>query len=949
MRIARKLNCPYRSAARPATRNLRRPPRHHHRPLRRLASAALRKVRHRRGPRGSPNARDLSVGRDASLQPVAEYRIPMPPEARAFSAMLAAAKASIAYYCGLPNLAGRGHPLMPLPARLARRRGKQPRLRQNDRGRARNQRHGTGPVRSQGRHRRARRGAGGAARVHAGVRDLQGARERGGLVGRRGILAVIVSWITMHAIEPSERVFGRHRQIGIFISGETGDAGPAASTARERSAEERFRAACRRGHLPRVEALLALPDIDANAADPRGGFSGLLYAAFEGHSSVVARLLADPRVEPDARSQDGKTALIWAAYTGHAAVVQVLLADGRADPNARAASEMTALGYACQKGHAGVVELLLKDGRTDCEARGIDRSGDRLTPFHFACLSGGPETCKTMLEAGRGVDFDALSTVERRTGFFFACTAGQAETARLLLKYLDRLDAGIPDRSGRTAFEVATEAVQRVIRSEMGIAEEAPDEAPPDAVGEAVGEGEPASELDATPTTQDAPTLPDRPAFAPDILSHRSAVDATEIEVGPRVLGEGGFGTVREGTLRGRGRVAVKLVRGDFTSPRVARDFEREVRAWDGVTHPNVLPLLCFCASPPMLVTELADNGHMLAYLSARAFRPSACLRLLAGAAAGMRHLHSLGIVHGDLKPRNVLVLRGRAAICDFGLSRVRTAASGPLSATRTVRGTEGYLAPEVLAGTRPRKPADAFAFAMTAYEVLSHGRRPFAEVAYNRWIAVPRKVAAGERPGRPAGVADAVWALVERCWAQEPRDRPAFGEVVEVLERERAGGVPRRQASLAAGSLGRTGESLGARSLAEHPRSGISDSDLGLSELADSLARTDVGDPASDRSEEHSRTWPPPPVSKDLRTPFSPRTPPAPHNPPPPTLLPGTACRVRAPFSAGLAGQVSIVNTDSVVVIAPAEGAWVLVRRTTRTGKVEEGLVPAGRLVPRM
>jgi serine/threonine protein kinase len=150
--------------------------------------------------------------------------------------------------------------------------------------------------------------------------------------------------------------------------------------------------------------------------------------------------------------------------------------------------------------------------------------------------------------------------------------------------------------------------------------------------------------------------------------------------------------------------------------------------------------------------------------------------KIVIGIALGMAYLHSQSVLHRDLKPANVLVDQAmRPRICDFGHSKVCG-----WNATQTAgRGTPLYMAPEMHTEEHYGPPVDVFAWACTAYELITgkcvlKGKGP---------MQVANAARSGARPPIPRGWGPEFARLVERAWAVDPKDRPSFAEILSVFE----------------------------------------------------------------------------------------------------------------------------------------------------------------------
>lgn len=210
-------------------------------------------------------------------------------------------------------------------------------------------------------------------------------------------------------------------------------------------------------------------------------------------------------------------------------------------------------------------------------------------------------------------------------------------------------------------------------------------------------------------------------------------------ELGP-AIGSGGFGTVFRARDRSRGNepgadVAVKVVPHGFGSEPLARRLEREADILSRLSSRHVARIVAHGEEPGhgvWLAMELVDGVPLAPAAIGRALLPHEVLRVARGVLEGLATAHALGIVHGDVKPANVLVPLGTKTLdtpklIDFGLGRVTTRASIAEDLTEApkdgvVIGTARWMAPEVLLGAPVDQRSDVYAAGLLLFELLGVG-----------------------------------------------------------------------------------------------------------------------------------------------------------------------------------------------------------------------------------
>ncbi len=237
-------------------------------------------------------------------------------------------------------------------------------------------------------------------------------------------------------------------------------------------------------------------------------------------------------------------------------------------------------------------------------------------------------------------------------------------------------------------------------------------------------------------------------------------------------------------------RYAIKTIKPELSDQQEVLDgFLDQARTWIALDrHPHLVQafwLIEETADGPFLVLEFVDGCNLAELLEAEGPLPVArALDLAMQCAAGLSYAHTkqlnegVGVVHRDIKPSNLLVgADDQLKVSDFGLARILRSASEPTH----VAGTPAYLAPEqVRPGSVIDGRTDIYAFGLVLYEMLV-GTNPLEA------DTLPEQIerVLHETPPPLVGVSPGISALVARCTAKDPGQRPrSFTEVLAHLGR---------------------------------------------------------------------------------------------------------------------------------------------------------------------
>jgi len=255
--------------------------------------------------------------------------------------------------------------------------------------------------------------------------------------------------------------------------------------------------------------------------------------------------------------------------------------------------------------------------------------------------------------------------------------------------------------------------------------------------------------------------------------------------------------------------VVVKVLTPDLAWGVSAARFAREIRLAAQLQEPHIVPVLSAGETTegiPFYTMPFVRGQSLRARLAAGRLPLTESVAILRDVAKALAYAHAQGLVHRDIKPENVLLSSGTAVVTDFGIAKAISASrvrrppgSGSLdvvlgddadmfetgggfgtrdalTGTGSSLGTPAYMAPEQAVGDQVAPSADVYAWGVMAYEMLA-GKHPFAHCATAQQLVGAHLIEAPVSLETRADIPPALAALVMRCLAKMPTDRPQSGK----------------------------------------------------------------------------------------------------------------------------------------------------------------------------
>lgn len=205
------------------------------------------------------------------------------------------------------------------------------------------------------------------------------------------------------------------------------------------------------------------------------------------------------------------------------------------------------------------------------------------------------------------------------------------------------------------------------------------------------------------------------------------------------------------------------------------QNFLGEYEIMNLFNHPNIIKTFGLFLSetrPPCIILEYCPKNLEQLILDNKCTKVELVFYIYQ-IVEGMRCIHEKNVIHRDLKPTNILITRdGIIKISDFGISKLMTVEEQTMTLGA---GTQKFMAPEIInEEDHYNEKVDVYSFGVVLFYILSGGQLPRIKI-----FDIPK----GKKAPIPDTFSDFARELISNCWNLEPKDRPSFNDIIEMLE----------------------------------------------------------------------------------------------------------------------------------------------------------------------
>ncbi|XP_059488512.1 integrin-linked protein kinase [Neocloeon triangulifer] len=436
---------------------------------------------------------------------------------------------------------------------------------------------------------------------------------------------------------------------------------------------------------------------------------------------------------------------------GNAMQVRVWLDDTEHDLNQGDDHGFSPLHWACKEGHTKIVELLIQRGaRINVTNRGDD------TPLHLAAAHGHREILHHLLRNKADVNF---TNEHGNTPLHYACFWNYQLIAEDLVAQGSLVS--IANKDGDTPLDKAKGQLSKQLH-EL-----------------ATSNGQDLKKIQ----FKDQSWLGMKTRSRDATLSRHRGIDIGELSLHTRIA-EGPSGETWKGRWQ-KNDIVAKILAVRECTPRISRDFNEEFPKLRIFSHPNVLPVLGCCNSPPRLVviSQWLPNGSLFRLLHEETgglvVDNAQALRFALGVARGMAFLHSIERITPQfhLNSYHVMIDDDLTAKINMGDAKFSFQERNRIY-------QPAWMSPEALSkGPKERnwEASDMWSFAILLWELATR-EVPFADLSP---MECGMKIALeGLRVAVPPGISAHLSKLIRICINEDPGKRPTFDMVMPILEK---------------------------------------------------------------------------------------------------------------------------------------------------------------------